>query len=120
MNSIFVQEDKESQIVKITHLIFTCRYEDRKISRSRSFKKKIKQVHWKYSILRLRYMALVDTVLPLAQKRTEVNAESQNKHSVFNGLYYGVCYLPISDFDSLNSIVKCYRICSISVQFWSA
>ena len=68
-------------------------------------------------MLRLRYIASVDTVLPLAQKRTEVNAESQNKHSVFNGLYYGVCYLPISDFDRLNSIVKCYRICSISVQF---
>ena len=62
-------------------------------------------------------MTSVDTVLPLAQKRTDKNAQNQNKHGVFKEVYYGVCYLPISDFDSLNSIVKCYRICSISVQF---
>ena len=59
----------------------------------------------------------VDIILPLTQKRTGVNAENQNKHGIFNGLYYGVCYLPFSFFDDLNSIVKCYRKYIINVQF---
>ena len=65
----FCPKNKESQIVKITLLAFTSKYEDQNKS-ILSFLKKIKQV---YSILRLIYIVSVDTVQPLAQKRTEIN-----------------------------------------------
>ena len=39
---------------------------------------------------------------------------SYNEYRAIDIFYYGVCYLPISDFDVLNKNVKCYRMCDYS------